>query len=324
MSKQCVLAILLATLLFACIAERDQPPAQEATDVEASKYPVAPARGKSWLNQLAVTVSDTSMGQMGGTRPIPDTARREPELTQQHSLRSVMRRFFSLLRSNPDHASHVLNEPFTLAGADLYRLSCQSCHGPEGKGDTPEIQPLLGPVQGTSPVLIRERLKRRRVPIKEELVERLAAEAKSNLLDRIRHGGEKMPPFDHLRGDEVEALIRYLQDLAGVPPTKREELLVSESAARVGEHVIKGTCHICHDATGPGGGHMAMMRGIIPSLASFPRDHSLSAVTRQVEYGSSRMMMMMMDRQRMPPMPYFTEEEIAAAYYYLVGYPPQP
>lgn len=323
MSKQSVLAILLATLLFACTTERDQPPAQEATDVEPSKYPVASAQGKSWLNQLAVTVSDTSMGQMGGTGPIPGTARREPELTQQHGLRSVMRRFFSQLRANPDHASRVLNESFTLTGTDLYRLSCQSCHGPEGKGDTPEIQPLLGPVQGTSPVLIRERLKRRRVPINEELVERLAAEAKSSLLDRIRHGGDKMPPFDHLRGDEVETLIRYLQDLAAVPPPQREELLVSESAARVGEHVIKGTCHICHDATGPGGGHMAMMRGIIPSLASFPRDHSLSAVTRQVEFGSSRMMMMM-NQQRMPPMPYFTEEEIAAAYYYLVGYPPHP
>lgn len=133
-----------------------------------------------------------------------------------------------------------------------------------------------------------------------------------------------MPPFRHLRGDEVDALIGYLQRLAGVPSSKSANLLVRESAARVGEHMIKGTCHICHDATGPGGGHMMMMQGTVPSLASLPQDHSLGSVERQVQYGSSGMMRRMMGGETMPTFPYFTEEEIAAAYFYLVEYPPQP
>jgi mono/diheme cytochrome c family protein len=151
----------------------------------------------------------------------------------------------------------------------------------------------------------------------------LATQAEAAILDRLANGGQRMPPFRHLRGDEIDALMGYLGVLAGLPPERRSEMLVPQSAARVGEHVVKGTCHICHDATGPGGGNMGMMRGIIPSLASFPRDLSLSSVERQVQYGSSGMMGMM-GGQLMPPFPYLTEEEVAAAYFYLEEYPPQP
>ena len=69
---------------------------------------------------------------------------------------------------------------------------------------------------------------------------------------------------------------------------------------------------------------MAMMQGIIPSLASMPIEQSLSAVTRQVQYGSSGMMMMMMGGDKMSALPYLTEEEAAAAYFYLVQYSSQP
>ena len=68
---------------------------------------------------------------------------------------------------------------------------------------------------------------------------------------------------------------------------------------------------------------MAMMQGIIPSLASMPIEQSLSAVTRQVQYGSSGMMMMM-GGDKMSALPYLTEEEAAAAYFYLVQYSSQP
>jgi hypothetical protein len=75
------------------------------------------------------------------------------------------------------------------------------------------------------------------------------------------------------------------------------------------------------NATGPGGNRMTiMMRGIIPSLASLPEDHSLGSVIRQVQYGTTAMMMMR--GNRMPPFPYFTEPEITAAYLYLRAYPP--
>ncbi len=68
---------------------------------------------------------------------------------------------------------------------------------------------------------------------------------------------------------------------------------------------------------------MAMMRGIIPSLASFPKQNSIQQVVRQVKLGSSRMMRMM-GGDTMPAFPYLSEEEIAAAYLYLVEYPPKP
>ena len=220
----------------------------------------------------------------------------------------------------------MLNEGFVLAGADLYRMNCQSCHGPDGRGAPPEIKSLIEPVQGTSVAMIKKRMDARGTPIDDSLAKQLAAEAEATLRKRLQNGGEKMPAFPHLEGEEVEALIGYLQQFAAVPSPKNSNLLVRESAARVGEHVVKATCHLCHNATGPGGGHMMMMRGIIPSLASLPEDHYLSSIERQVHYGSSPMMQMMgrMGGDVMPAYPYFTEEEIAAAYFYLVEYPPQP
>ena len=120
-----------------------------------------------------------------------------------------------------------------------------------------------------------------------------------------------MPAFSHLRKDEVEALVGYLEKLAGVPPTERDGLAVPESAARVGEHMVRGTCHICHDATGPGAG---LGQGSIPSLVSIPRDHSISGIVHQVQYGSCTAMKLT-GGDVMPAYPYFTEEEIAAAYF---------
>jgi mono/diheme cytochrome c family protein len=235
----------------------------------------------------------------------------------------IIYRIFSFFRSDSRQTSHLLNETFVLTGADLYRLNCQSCHGPDGTGSPPEIKSLLDPVRGTSPTLIRQRMAEKGREIDEEFARELAANAEATLRQRLEEGGERMPSFEHLRGDEVEALLEYLKELAGVPEAGRKEILVTQSVARVGEHLVKANCHICHDATGPGGGHMAMMRGIIPSLASFPQQLSAQQVIRQVKMGSSRMMSMM-GGDRMPAFPYLTEEEIAAAYLYLAEYPPRP
>jgi mono/diheme cytochrome c family protein len=290
---------------------------------EARAYTITPVQGLSWLKHLGLPISETHMGQMGGVARAPSTPREEPASKEwaTSGLHSVMQRFLSEFGSNPQRASKTLNEPFMLAGADLYRLNCQSCHGPDGGGAPPEINSLLDPVQGTSTFLIKKRMEARGTPIGDDLAQQLARQADAALRDRLQQGGKKMPAFRRLRGDEMEALIGYMQKLAGVPSPKNTNLLVPESAARVGEHVIKGTCHICHDATGPGGGRM-MMRGIIPSLAGLPEGHSLSSVERQVQYGSSGMMGMMMGGQTMPAYPYFTEEEVAAGYFYLVVYPP--
>jgi mono/diheme cytochrome c family protein len=289
---------------------------------------VTAVEGPSWLRHLGLVASETRLGRMGGGEPPPASRRREPEPGEYgggkaSALRAIMDRFLSVFRSDRGAASAVLGDTFTLAGADLYRLNCQSCHGPDGGGAPPEIKSLIDPVRGTSAAVIEKRMKDTGHPIREAMAQQLASQAEAAILDRLTNGGQKMPPFPHLRGDEVEALMGYLRVLAGVPAGPQGTLLVPQSAARVGEHVVKGTCHICHDATGPGGGHMAMMQGTIPSLASFPRELSLSSVQRQVQYGSSGMMMMM-GGQTMPAMPFLTEEEVAAAYFYLEQYPPRP
>lgn len=327
--RSSVLAVTSMLLILAgCEGPSSRSGGGETSPAAQARDPlVTPVREESWLSRLGLTVSTTSMGQVGGSAPPAATSRREPELDEggggPRGLASVLRRYMPMMRSDRRAAAELLSERFELAGRDLYRLSCRSCHGPDGQGAPPEIPSLLGPVQGASPALVRRRLEDRGAEVDEELVQELASQAEADLRRRLAEGGEKMPPFPHLRGDEMEALLGWLGELAGVPPGERASLLVPQSAARVGEHVVKGTCHVCHDATGPGGGHMAMMRGIIPSLASFPVQSSLGMVVRQVQDGSSGMMGRM-GGERMPAMPYFTEEEIAAAYLYLAEYPPQP
>ena len=256
--------------------------------------------------------------------------RKEPGLANEESaaegsagtgIERTIGRIFSNYRSNQSEVARLMNETFRLAGSDLYRLNCQSCHSPNGTGKPPEINSVIGPVQGTSKAFIENWGKKLGHPIDEDMIRQLVAEAVSTLRDRLDNGGKKMPAFKHLKGEERDALIAYLQVLSGVSSEGAQRALVTESVARVGEHLVKGTCHICHDAAGPGGGHMAMMQGIIPSLASFPNEKTMQDVIRQVEDGSMPMMSMM-GGQIMPAYPYFTEDEGAAAYLYLVNYPP--
>jgi len=292
---------------------------------------VTPVQGPSWLKRLGLSLRQTRMGQMGGTQSAPRSQLVEPESSPGgepepsflSQLAGIVRQIFSVFRSDRNAYTDLLNKTFVLRGADLYRLNCQSCHGPDGRGAPPEIKSLLDPVRGASPALVQKKMEERGRPIDLEFARELATGAEATLRQRLEQGGETMPAFPHLRGDEVEALLDYLKELAGVPASERRDLRVTQSVARVGEHLVKGTCHICHDATGPGGGHMAMMRGIIPSLASFPKQNSIQQVVRQVKLGSSRMMLMMRG-DTMPAFPYLTEEEIAAAYLYLMEYPPKP
>jgi len=255
--------------------------------------------------------------------PAPSSRRKEPDLAGEGAyssrMRGIMGRMLSLLRSDSRRAGQLMNESFVLTGADLYRMNCQSCHGPGGKGAPPEIQSLLDPVRGASPTLTMQRMQKLGRSIDRGMANDLAGQAEKTIRQRLQEGGEKMPPFRHLQGNEVDALLNYLKRLAGLPRSEWKDIQVAQSVARVGEHVVKGTCHTCHDATGPGGGHMAMMSGTIPSLASFPEQESLQNVVRQVEMGSSGMM----GGQTMPAYPYLTEDEVAAAYLYLAQYPPR-
>jgi mono/diheme cytochrome c family protein len=323
--------ILGVLALFAWLLASPGPghPGALAAAPDTLAVMVTPVQGPSWLHHLGLQVADTRMGEMGGTGPAPETGRREPALGggAEGGFRGAMHRFLSLFNSDRAKADAAFNETFELTGADLYRLNCRSCHGPDGRGAPPEINSLLDPVRATSVAGIQQQMAAKGRTIPDDLAKQLAADAEKGIRDRLQNGGKKMPPFRHLRGDEIEALLGYLDQLAGVPSGNRASMLVPQSAARVGEHVVKGTCSTCHDATGPGRRGMGMgmmMSGTIPSLQSFPRDYSLDAVIHQVAYGSSGMMGMMGGGQRMPAFPYFTPEEIAAAYFYLDKYPPNP
>jgi mono/diheme cytochrome c family protein len=314
-------------------------PEASAAAPDSGVVVVTPVRGPSWLHHLSLQVADTRMGEMGGSGPAPETSRREPAVGSAvpGGFRGAMHRFLNYFNSDRAKADEAFNSTFELTGADLYRLNCRSCHGPEGRGAPPEISSLLDPVRGTTVAGIQQQMAAEGRTISGDLAKQLAARAEKGIRDLLRDGGGNMPPFRHLRGDEVDALLGYLDHLAGVPGGNRSGMLVPQSAARIGEHVVKGTCHICHDATGPGGRGMGMTSGTIPSLESFPRDYSLNGVIHQVESGSTRMMGMMGGGmmgggggagseagRAMPALPYFTQEEIAAAYFYLSEFPPEP
>ncbi len=131
-----------------------------------------------------------------------------------------------------------------------------------------------------------------------------------------------MPSFTHLNDQEVAALIGYLKRMVWFPDTRASDDLLALSTGRVGEHVVKGTCHTCHDATGPGR-HAMMMRGIIPSLASMPEEESFDDLVGKVRQGISPPMMMATGPSKMPKLPYLTPQELAAGIVYLRDYPPQ-
>lgn len=280
-------------------------PPQTRTEI-ASLFPV---QGPSWIKHLGLAVSKTRMGQLGGDAPLP-----AGDGSSVEKLKPIVQRFLSSIRTDPQQASKLLSEEFLVSGADLYRWNCQGCHGAEGKGMPPEINSVLGPVQGTSAAMTRARMEARGLDVDDDMIKQVTELASQSLRDRLHHGGTNMPAFPYLQPDEVEALTGYLEKLAAVPDTKRKGLLVHETAERAGEQILRGTCHVCHDGTGPGAGAAALMLGNVPSLASLPQEHSLSGVVHQVQYGSCNSVKLT-GSETMPAYPYFSEEEITAAFF---------
>ena len=281
------LALLVTGLAIGC---GQDPTSTPDTNPEAAPA-VTAIQGASWLEQLGVSISQTSMGQMGGSgSPLPEAGRDEPDLA-------------AMLSGGRREAAELIRESFVVTGADLYRMNCQSCHGIDGRGAPPQISSVLPAVSALGALP--------------------ADQAIQGFQTFLQKPGPKMPPNATLRPDEVQALLSYLEGLATPGSSRITRRPVAISAARVGAHVIGGTCHICHGAVGPGGGYMPMMQQAIPSLASFPQSYSIGTVENAVLYGASGMMRMMRGRETMPALPYFTEQEIAASYLYLVVYPPR-
>ena len=217
-----------------------------------------------------------------------------------------------------------LTQPVTVTGEDLYRLDCRGCHKADGGGAPPEINSLIEPVQGTSLTLWQQRMKAAGRSVDASFAASVVSGAKADLLKRLREGGKKMPAPTHLQGPEVDALVAYLEMLAGVPGAASRQRTVAATWARVGEHVVKGTCHTCHDARGPWPTPEALLDNAIPSLVSLTSQRTLGEVVRKVRVGSPIVMGIahVSYRGRMPVFDYLTDTEAAAAYTYLLMYPP--
>jgi len=197
-----------------------------------ASVPVTAVAGESWLNHLHRPLGETSMGKterLGPPVPAPEeqTAGSQPGPSKRSTTGSVV-----------------------LHGSDLYRMNCQGCHGESGLGAPPEIGSVLDPVRATSADAVMDRMKKVGMNMSRAEAAGMARQSKAALLQRLHDGGQDMPAFPHLSEPEVRSLIAYLKQLAGLPKAEKEQFAVRESPARVGELIVKSTCHTCHSAGG--------------------------------------------------------------------------
>ena len=262
---------------------------------------VTPVAGPGWLTRLGVTLSQTSLGRGPGRYGPPE-------------------------RTATPSQSLGVPAQVTLTGADLYRFNCQACHGLEGRGAPPEIKSAVDPVRGVPLDVLRAQMKAQHQPPGEAEARARPERVRAAILTRVHNGGQRMPSREHLSDGELDLLFAYLGVLAGSPkagPAKHETV----SWSRVGQHVVKGTCHICHDAVGPRPSDAADGFEGKNSLAPVAAGHRSRLPTSSPRPAAARPCnlsgMAMLHRGRMPVFYYLHDEEIAAAYVYLATYPPQ-
>ena len=270
---------------------------------------VTAVEGESWLVQRHRTFAVTSMGKSSG----------------------VYGPAASMPDQSPTHPALQLSNKFTgqstrLSGADLYRLKCQACHGASGTGAPPEINSVIDPVRATSASMYIARMKKVGMDVTSKDATTLANQAKRTLLERLRKGGTDMPsPNPDLTSAEVTSLFAYLRQLAGIPGAEKEQVPVVEPPLRVGEHIVKSTCHICHAAVGHNPGPSELLEGQIPPLNSFTSRLGLNEFVTKVTAGASAQegSPPASVRGHMPVFTYLTPDEAADAYLYLSQYPPR-
>jgi mono/diheme cytochrome c family protein len=133
-----------------------------------------------------------------------------------------------------------------------------------------------------------------------------------------------MPAFPQLKDSDIRPLLAYLRLLADMPGARNEQSAVKESHVRVGEFIVKSTCHICHGAVGPNPSTQELLEGAIPPLSMLTRRKVQSEFIRKVTQGAPILMGTppMLYRGRMPVFYYLSEEEVADIYLYLAMYPP--
>ncbi len=268
---------------------------------------VTAVQGVSWLSHLHRTFNETSMGRTGHLGP-------PPPLPGQ-----------SLHRWQPKPSTGFARPLLVFDGADLFRINCQGCHRDSGLGAPPEINSVIDPVRATSVALIRERMKKAHQDMSAADIAELAKQSKTLLLQRLRNGGDNMPP-PILSELEIGSVFAYLEQLSGVPSAEKRQIAVKESASRLGEQIVKANCHTCHNATGANPDPQQLLDGAIPPLSTLTARVNQTEFIRKVVDGAPIAMGMppMSYRGRMPVFVHLSEEEVSAAYQYLVLYPPVP
>jgi mono/diheme cytochrome c family protein len=299
-----VIVTLLARLCLYAQANDQSPLAQKVLGKQ--NVAVSAVSGESWLAHLHRSFDETSMGKTG---------RLGPPAPQPGEMASPWQPYLA-----PNVTSHTL----TLHGSDLYRLNCQGCHGESGQGAPPEINSVINPVRATSVALVMERMKTTGMDISRADAVKLAQQSNSALLLRLHNGGENMPPFPHLNEGEIGSLFAYLKQLAGIPGAEGEQIAVQESPIRVGEHIVKSTCHTCHGALGPDPDVQELWDGAIPPLSVLTTRKSRPEFIRKVTRGAPILMgaQPTLYRGRMPVFYYLSDDEAADVYLYLTQYPP--
>ena len=288
---------LLGLVPLTALAQR--PAQRQAWPHLADDPGVTPVSGPSWLAHLRVPLSQTSIGRAPGRLGPSDRP------------------------ASPAAASLGVRPNRTLTGADIYRYNCQACHGQEGKGLPPEVKSVVDPVRGIPLEVMRKQLEAQHQPAADAEARLRPERVRADILRRVHKGGQRMPSREYLRDQDLTLLYAYLMQLAGkAGATPKPEVV---TWARLGEQVVKGTCHICHDAVGPRPSDAAMVQGAIPSLQSLMTTQSVAEFVTKARSGAPVQMsgLSTMHRGRMPVFFYLQDEEIAAAYVYLATYPPQ-
>src|SRR5260370_36304397 len=113
----------------------------------------------------------------------------------------------------------------------------------------------------------------------------LAKQAKVLLMQRLHNGGQDMPP-PNLSEAEIRSDVAYLEQLSGVPGAEKKQIAVKELSDRVGEQIVKATCHICHSATGPHPNTQPILEGALPPLGTLTTRVRLPEFLREVANGA--------------------------------------
>lgn len=115
----------------------------------------------------------------------------------------------------------ALNDPAVL-GAQVYRSTCQTCHGPEGRGVAGAFPPLAGNarVTGDAAPLVRIVLHGLRGPL---------------VVEGQRYDGVMTPHGAILSDDQIAAVLTYVrQSFGNDAPAVSPEVVAAERAATRG------------------------------------------------------------------------------------------